>query len=66
MRLNAAKGQHRAQRLFSELLASTEHSRKRLHDECFEATLAYKLEWDKELTRRQQADITTLPEPLPH
>jgi hypothetical protein len=66
MAVNAAKGQHRAQRLFSELLASTENSRRRLHDEYFEGALTYKLEWDKELDRRKQAGIKNLPDPLPH
>lgn len=66
MTVNAAKGQHRAQRLFSELLASTETSRRRLHDEYFEGALTYKTEWDKELERRKQASITNLPDPLPH
>lgn len=66
MAVNAAKGQHRAQRLFSELLASTETSRKRLHDAYFEQALTYKLEWDQELERRRKAGITTLPDPLPH
>lgn len=66
MAVNAAKGQHRAQRLFSELLAATETSRKRLHDAYFEGALTYKIEWDKELERRKQAGITNLPDPLPH
>lgn len=66
MAVNAAKGQHRAQRLFAELLVSTERSRKVLYDEYFEKALTYKLEWDKELQRRSQAGITYLPDPLPH
>lgn len=66
MAVNAAKGQHRSQRLFAELLASTESSRKILHDAYFDAALTYKLEWDKELLRRKVAGITHLPDPLPH
>ncbi|UYV38371.1 DUF5681 domain-containing protein [Rhodobacteraceae bacterium D3-12] len=66
MAVNAAKGQHRAQRLFAELLASVESSRKLLHDEYFEKALTYKLEWEKELNRRAQHGITHLPDPLPH
>ncbi|MFV2052243.1 DUF5681 domain-containing protein [Aliiroseovarius sp. YM-037] len=64
--VNAAKGQHRAQRLFAELLASVESSRKLLHDEYFENAVTYKLEWEKELERRNQLNITHLPDPLPH
>ncbi len=66
MAVNAAKGQHRAQRLFAELLASVENSRKLLHDEYFDKALTYKLEWEKELERRKQLNITDLPDPLPH
>lgn len=66
MAVNAAKGQHRAQRLFAELLASVESSRKLLHDEYFGNALTYKLEWDKELARRREMGITHLDDPLPH
>jgi len=66
MAVNAAKGQHRAQRLFSELLATTENARRRLHDEFFDKALTYKIEWDRELERRAKLRITDLPEPLPH
>ena len=64
--VNAAKGNARAQRLFAQLLADTESSRKLLHDEFFEKALTYKIEWDRELERRRQMGITHLPEPLPH
>ncbi|SLN12883.1 hypothetical protein ROJ8625_00373 [Roseivivax jejudonensis] len=66
MAVNAAKGQHRAQRLFAELLASVEGSRKRLHDEYFEKAATYKIEWDKELKRRHELGITNLEDPVPH
>jgi len=66
MAVNAAKGQHRAQRLFAELLTSTETARKRLHDEYFEQALIYKVDWDRELERRKDCGITHLPDPLPH
>lgn len=64
--VNAAKGHARAQRLFSELLASTETSNKLLHDEWLDTAITYKVEWEKELRRREQLGITDLPEPLPH
>lgn len=66
MAVNAAKGQHRAQRLFAELLVSVESSRKILHDRWLETAIEYKVEWEKELRRREQLGITDLPEPLPH
>lgn len=64
--VNAAKWQHRAQRLFSQLLGTTEAARKKLHGAYFETALTYKVEWDRELQRRAAQGITTLPEPLPH
>ena len=62
---NAAKGNTRAQRLFSELLASTETSRKQENLQCYESAIEYKKEWSKELKRRKQQGITG-PEPIPH
>lgn len=64
--VNAAKGQHLAQRLFSELLASVESSRKILHDQWLDTAIKYKVEWEQELRRREELGITDLPEPLPH
>ena len=66
MAVNAAKGQHRAQRLFAELLASVESSRKLLHDEYLGTAMEYKVEWERELQRREALGITDLPPPLPH
>ncbi|WP_171213043.1 DUF5681 domain-containing protein, partial [Ruegeria sp. HKCCA5839] len=64
--VNAAKGQHRAQRLFSELLASVESSRSLLHAEYLDKALTYKIEWERELRRRAEAGIETIDEPIPH
>ena len=66
MAVNAAKGQHRAQRLFAQLLASVESSRKLLHDEYLGTAMEYKVEWERELQRREALGITDLPPPLPH
>ena len=64
--VNAAKGQHRAQRLFAELLASVESSHKQLNDDYLNAAMDYKIEWERELDRRDRLGITDLPDPLPH
>lgn len=64
--VNAVKGQHRSQRLFAELLSGVETSNKALHDSWFSTALDYKIEWDKELQRRDRAQITHLPPPIPH
>ena len=63
--VNAAKGQHRAQQLFAQLLAATETANKRLHDEWLDVAITYKVEWDRELERRRQLGITG-PDPVPH
>jgi hypothetical protein len=63
--LNAAKGQHRSQRLFSELLHRTESALKAQHDQWLDTAFDYKVKWERELVRRQRLGITG-PEPLPH
>jgi hypothetical protein len=64
--VNAVKGQHRSQRLFSELLSATETQNRRLHDEWMDVAMTYKIEWERELDRRDRMGITGLPDPLPH
>ena len=66
MAVNAAKGQHRAQRLFAELLSSTERQNKALADQWLETAIDYKVQWERELHRRETLGITDLPAPLPH
>jgi len=63
--VNAVKGNQRAQRLFTELLSTTERENKRLHDEWLDVATTYKVEWDRELERRQRLGIVA-PDPLPH
>ena len=64
--VNAAKGQHRAQRLFAEMLSTTERQNKALADEWLQTAIEYKVEWERELERRARFGITNLPEPFPH
>ncbi len=63
--VNAAKGNQRAQRLFTELLTSVERDNKKLHDEWLKTAINYKAEWDEELARRKRFGIEA-PPPLPH
>ena len=63
--VNAAKGNQRAQRLFTQLLSTTEKENYRLYQEWMETAITYKIEWDKELARRERLGIIA-PEPLPH
>lgn len=64
--VNAAKGNTRSQRLFAQLLADTENARRVLHEEWLDTALEYKVNWEKELRRRQRLGITDLDDPLPH
>jgi hypothetical protein len=63
--VNAAKGNQRAQRLFTELLTSVERDNKKLHDEWLKTAINYKVEWDEELARRKKFGVEA-PLPLPH
>lgn len=63
--VNAAKGNQRAQRLFTQILAATETAHKRLHDEWLETAITYKIDWERELERRKRLGIQA-PDPLPH
>lgn len=64
--VNAAKGQHRSQRLFAEMLSATERQNKALADAWLETAIEYKVEWERELERRVALGITNQPEPFPH
>src|SRR5665213_2370784 len=63
--LSAAKGHQRSQRLFTEMLATTERANKLLHDEWLNTAIEYKIEWERELERREHPGIEA-PAPLPH
>ncbi len=65
MAVTAAKGNTRSQRLFAELLASTETSNRKLHEEWLETAITYKVEWEKELERRRALNIKAS-DPIPH
>ncbi|QDZ03179.1 hypothetical protein FQ775_03060 [Nitratireductor mangrovi] len=63
--VNAAKGNQRAQRLFTQILAATETANKQLHDEWLETAITYKTEWEREIERCKRQGIEP-PNPLPH
>jgi len=54
MAVGAAKGQPRAQVLFTTLLASIEQERTERHEQWLEAMMEYKLHWEKEIARREK------------
>lgn len=63
--VTAAKGNTRAQRLFAELLATTENSNRKLSDEWLDTAISYKVEWEKEIERCRRLGLPE-PSPLPH
>lgn len=63
--VNAAKGLQRSQRLFTELLSTSEEERRRVHDETLEMAIRYKVDWEIELERRAREGVSG-PEPFPH
>lgn len=63
--VNAAKGDHRAQRLFAELLGGVEAANYRHYTEWVETAIGYKVDWDRELDRRRRLGIAA-PDPVPH
>jgi hypothetical protein len=65
MAMNAARGQHRAQQKFTEMLSETERANKALNDEYLKEAMKYKFRLEEELERRKKLGITG-PEPLPH
>ncbi|MEM8541031.1 MAG: DUF5681 domain-containing protein [Pseudomonadota bacterium] len=65
MAVNAAKGNTRAQRLFSEMLAATETANKHLHDQWLDTAMEYKIQWDREIERCERQGLP-IPEPIPH
>jgi Family of unknown function (DUF5681) len=51
--VNAAKGQPRATKLFTEMVSATEATNRAVHEEYVEAAIEYKLRWEAELERRK-------------
>jgi hypothetical protein len=65
MAVNAARGQHRAQRLFAELLTTTETANNTLYREYFGTALNYKKYWHGEIARCKALGLE-VPDPIPH
>lgn len=63
--VNAAKGEHRSQKMFVELVNSTEAANKAIYNEYLLTMIEYKHFWEEELERRRAYNINA-PEPLPH
>lgn len=64
--INAVKGQQRAQKLFTEMLTTTERENRADYLREVEALIDYKLDWERELERWRIHGITDRREPVPH
>ncbi|NHK26376.1 hypothetical protein FF098_000480 [Parvularcula flava] len=64
--VNAARGNVRSQKIFTDMVANTERQMRLKREELLATFIEYKTNWEAELFRRQQASITTLPDPVPH
>lgn len=64
--VNAAKGNYGAQRLFTELVGALEQENRQMQIEALQTWHTYKMEWTRELKRRELLGITDGPQPLPH
>lgn len=62
---NAVKGNTRAQRLFAEMVSSTEAQNSQMMRELFESAIEYKQCWNEEINRRNKLGINE-PNPIPH
>jgi hypothetical protein len=64
--VNAAKGKYRQQRLFLEYYDKVKTAVQRVEDEIWDIAIGYKVEWERELTRRKRLGITGGEVPVPH
>lgn len=65
MAVNAAKGNNRAQKLFTEMLTATERFRRERQEAFLQIAIDYKTGWERELEYRERHGIVDT-EPLPH
>jgi hypothetical protein len=63
--VSAAKGSPRSQKLFTDLLSTTEAANWKQYDKFVDDAIEYKLGWEAELKRREAFGIVA-PDPIPH
>ena len=63
--LNAAKGQQRAQRMFTDLLQCVEREKRAFYEELLQEAVQYKEKWEGEIERCRKQGLPE-PEPVPH
>jgi hypothetical protein len=65
MAVNAVRGDQRSQKMFTDLLNTTEAKNKKLHDEYSQTMIDYKHSWEEEIERCKLMGVKP-PEPVPH
>ena len=65
MAVNAAKGDQRSQKIFTDLVSKKEAKDKKLYDEYLQTMIEYKLDWEHEIERHKLMGIIP-PQPVPH
>ncbi len=65
MAVNAAKGDHRAQKTFTDLVTKKEAKDKKLYDDYAQTMIDYKFSWEEEIRLRKMQGLPP-PEPVPH
>lgn len=63
--VSAAKGNHRSQRLFTELVSETESGNRKLQDELLKTALYYKECWEEVIESARRRGLPE-PDPIPH
>lgn len=63
--VNAAKANQRAQRLFTDLVSTTERENRMLHDEWLDTAMKYRVERERKLDRRASLGLIA-EELIPH
>jgi len=62
--VNAVRGDQRSQKMFTDLVNTTEAKNKKLHDEYLQTMIDYKLSWEEEIERHTIMGLKP-PEPVP-
>jgi hypothetical protein len=63
--VNAAKGNTRSQRLFSQLVMTVERDNQAVQTEWLEVAMTYKIEWERVLKHREKYGVIK-DDPVPH
>jgi Family of unknown function (DUF5681) len=63
--VNAVRGDQRSQKMFTDLVNTTEAKNKKLHDDFLETMIEYKLGWEAEIEHHKRLGLNP-PEPVPH